>query len=77
MDERRQDNDDKKRLARYHPSDLLRSLTRERDRQKTAPSQQHFELHHFVRSNFPHARLEAHSAHACVYLVPTVIDTCL
>ena len=29
-DERRQDNGDKKRLARHHPSDLLRSLTRER-----------------------------------------------
>ena len=26
----RQDNDDKKRLARHHPSDLLSSLTRER-----------------------------------------------
>ena len=29
-DERRQDNGDKKRLARHHPSDLLRLLTRER-----------------------------------------------
>ena len=29
-DERRQDNGDKKRLARHDPSDLLRSLTRER-----------------------------------------------
>ena len=29
-DERRQDNGDKKRLARHHPSDLLRSLSRER-----------------------------------------------
>ena len=28
-DEKRQDNGDKKRLARHHPSDLLRSLTRE------------------------------------------------
>ena len=28
-DERRQDNDDKKRLVRHHLSDLLRSLTRE------------------------------------------------
>ena len=28
-DERRQDNVDKKRLVRHHPSDLLRSLTRE------------------------------------------------
>ena len=28
-DKRRQDNSDKKRLARHHPSDLLRSLTRE------------------------------------------------
>ena len=29
-DKRRQDNGDEKRLARHHPSDLLRSLTRER-----------------------------------------------
>ena len=29
-DERQQDNSDKKRLARHHPSDLLRLLTRER-----------------------------------------------
>ena len=29
-DERRQVNDDKKQLARHHPSDLLRSLTHER-----------------------------------------------
>ena len=29
-DERRQDNGDKKRLARHHPSHLLRSLTRAR-----------------------------------------------
>ena len=29
-DRRRQDNGDKKRLTRHHPSDLLRSLTRER-----------------------------------------------
>ena len=29
-DERRQDNDDKKRLVRHHLSDLLRSLSRER-----------------------------------------------
>ena len=28
-DERRQDNSDEKRLAHHHPSDLLRSLTRE------------------------------------------------
>ena len=31
-DERRQDNGDRRRLARKHPNDLLRSLTRERDR---------------------------------------------
>ena len=35
-DERRQDNGDKKRLARQHPSDLLHSLTHERDWQRTA-----------------------------------------
>ena len=32
-DERRQGNGDRRRLASQHPSDLLRSLTRERDRQ--------------------------------------------
>ena len=35
-DERRQDNGDKKRLARQHLSNLLCSLTRERDRRKSA-----------------------------------------
>ena len=35
-DERRQDNSDKKQLVCQHPSDLLGSLTRERDRQRTA-----------------------------------------
>ena len=32
--ERQQDNGDKKRLARQHPSDLLPSLTREQDRRR-------------------------------------------
>ena len=31
-DERQQDNGDGRRLASLHPSDLIRSLTRERDR---------------------------------------------
>jgi len=35
-EERQQDNVDKKRLARQHLSDLLRSLTCERDRLRTA-----------------------------------------
>ena len=35
-DERRQGNGDKKQLTCQHPSDLLGSLTRERDRQRTA-----------------------------------------
>ena len=35
-DEGRQDYCDKKRLVRQHPSDLLCSLIRERDRQRTA-----------------------------------------
>ena len=35
-DERRQDNGDKKRLARQHPSNLLCLLTHERDRRRTA-----------------------------------------
>ena len=39
-DERRQGNGDKKQLACQHLSDLLGSLTREQDRQKTA-------RHHF------------------------------
>ena len=40
-DERQQDNGDKKQLACQHPSNLLGSLTRERDRQRIA--QCHFD----------------------------------
>ena len=34
--ERWQDNSDRRRLARQHPSNLLHSLTREQDRRRTA-----------------------------------------
>ena len=59
-------NGDKKQLACQHPSDLLRSLTRERDRRRTARRRLDsvIELRHFARSNFPSARREAHDAHA-------------
>ena len=65
-DERRQDNGDKKRLVRQHPSDLLRLLTCERDRRRTAC----FVLTALralpfrVQSNFLHALREVHDAHA-------------
>ena len=54
-----------------HLSDLLHSLTRERDRQRTALSRPHYKLHHniFVQLSFPHARHEAHDVHAYTYLV--------
>ena len=63
-DERRQDNSDKERLVRQHPSYLLRLLTREQE-DNTVSSRQRFELRHFVRSwsNFPRALREAHDAH--------------
>ena len=62
-DERRQDNSDKKRLARQHPSYLLRSLTRERDRRRT--TRRHLDsASSFAISNFPRAPREAHDAHA-------------
>ena len=52
----RQDNGDKKRLAYQHPSDLLRLLTYERDRQRTARC--HLDrTSSFYISNFPRARV--------------------
>ena len=55
----RQDNSDKKRLVRHHPSDLLRSLSRERiggwKHVANASS--------FTISNFPCAPHEAPDAH--------------
>ena len=65
-DERQQDNGDRRRLARQHPSNLLRSLTCEQNMQRTVSSRLRYELRHniFGRSNFPHAWREAHDAHA-------------
>ena len=61
-DERRHDNSDRRRLARQYLSDLLHSLTHERDRWRAA-------RHHLDRAlsftilNFPHARRQAHDVH--------------
>ena len=60
---RRQENGDKKRLARQHWSDLLRSLIRERDRRRTALPRLD-SASNFAISNFPRAPHEAHDAHA-------------
>ena len=57
------DNDDKKQLVCQHPSHLLRSLTRERGRWRTARCRLDSALS-FTISNFPHARCEAQDAHA-------------
>ena len=61
-DERRQGNDEKKRLARHHPSNLLSSLTRERG------GGQHGVVLPALRAspflNFPHAPCEAPYVHA-------------
>ena len=62
-DERRQDNDDKKQLVCQHPSNLLRSLTHERDRWRTARRHLDSALS-FTISNFPRAWREAQYAHA-------------
>ena len=63
MYERRHENGDKKRLARQHWSNLLRSLIRERDRRRTAWRRLD-NASSFAISNFPHAPREAHDAHA-------------
>ena len=57
------DNGDKRQLARQHPSDLLRSLTRGWDRRRTAWRRLD-RASNFTISNFPHAGDEAHDAHA-------------
>ena len=62
-DERRQDNDDKKQLLCKNLSNLLRLLTRERDRWRTARRRLDSALS-FTISNFPRARREAQDAHA-------------
>jgi len=62
-DERRQNNGDKKRLERHHPSDLLRSLTHEwiGGGQHGIVSQR---FERFAIWNFPRAPREAPDAHA-------------
>ena len=70
--ERWQDNSDRRRLARQHPSNLLHSLTCEQDRRRTARGRlnRSLKLRHFIRSKFPHAQHEAHDAHAyIVYII--------
>ena len=59
-DERQQDNGDKKRLVRHHPSALLRSLTHER----LGGGQHGVVLPALRASPFPHAPCEAPDAHA-------------
>ena len=46
-----------------HPNDLLRSLTCEQDRRRTARRRLD-NASSFAILNFPHARCEAHDAHA-------------
>ena len=59
----RQDNGNRRQLSRQHPSDLLRSLTRERDRRRTARCRLD-RASSFAILNFPRAQREAHDAHA-------------
>ena len=54
--QRRQDNSNRRRLARQHPSNLLCSLTRERDRHRTARCCLDC-ASSFAISNCPHARM--------------------
>ena len=50
-DERRQDNGDRKKLAHQHVSELLRSLTCERDRQRTTWRRLHSTLSFAISSD--------------------------
>ena len=59
----RQDNGNRRRLALQHPRDLLRSLTHERDRRRTARRRLD-SASSFAISNFPRARRKAHDAYA-------------
>ena len=61
--ERRQDNGDKKQLVHQHMSDLLRSLIRERNKQRTALHRIDNTLS-FAISNFPRAPRATQDAHA-------------
>ena len=62
-DEKRQDNGDKKRLARHHPSDLLHSLTRE-----WIGGGQHGVVSPALQASpFRTSPHEAPDAHACTY----------
>ena len=56
----RQHNSDRRQLALQHPSDLLCSLTRERDRRRTARHRLD-RTSSFAISNFPRARHEVHA----------------
>ena len=58
-DERRQGNGDEKRLARHHPRDLLRSLTRERIGGEHWARRRLASASSFAISNFPCAPREA------------------
>ena len=60
--QRMKDNGNRRRLAHQHPSDLLCSLTRERDRRRTPLRCLNCALSLAI-SDFPHARCEAHDAH--------------
>ena len=66
-DERRQDNSERRRLVRQHPSNLFRSLTRDWlwMEDSTVSSWPHFVLHHFKFSTC----LAWGTCCACVYLV--------
>ena len=62
-DEKRQDNGDKKRLARHHPSNLLHSLTRE-----WIGGGQHGVVSPALQASpFRTSPREAPDAHACTY----------
>ena len=59
----RQDNRDKKRLARHHPSDLLCSMNRER----IGGGQHIASASSFAISNFPCALHEAPDVHVTLH----------
>ena len=72
-DERRQNNGDRRRLAHQFPSDLLYSMTSERDRRRIV--KRHLDCaSSFAISNFPCALREAHDAHVYTYLVNKLLD---
>ena len=66
LNERQQDNSDKKRLAPQHPSNLLCSLTHEWDKRRTAQRCLDCALS-FAISNFSRAWHEAYDVHVYIY----------